>query len=121
MKHRIAVAAFVLLAGCLAPPYVPVTPPGPGPGPGPGPVDPTPPLPASSVAPWASVELVVLGMTRAQVDDALKVAPAFDTAQDDGTRIASYPSLGPAGELQYVVVRFRGGLVVGRSRSPRAR
>lgn len=95
---------------------VPVVPPAP---PVP-PMPPPPPAPVSGVATWNAVKAVEVGMARAAAEAALAVAPAFASDQGDGVWAATYASVGPAGEPEYLAVRFRDGKVVGRSRLPRA-
>ena len=111
MKRLLVLAVLALAGcgGCASDPWL-------------VPVDPVPPapVPPAAVAAWEAVTLVVEGMTVEAAKAVLAVTAAFDTDQEDGTRIASYPSVGPAGEPEYLVVRSRAGVVTGRSRIPRA-
>lgn len=117
MKRLLALLLAIGLGGCVPPPPWPV----PVPVPPAPPVPPTPPNPAAGVATWIQVQQVAIGQTRAQVDAILGVAPVFDAAQDDGTRLVEWKSLGPADVLEYLDVHFNAaGVVIGRSRSPRA-
>lgn len=125
------VLSVVALTGCASDVWqVPITPtPGPLPGPSPTPPAPTPtppptpaptPVPADKVATWVNVLKVVVGMSKADAEAALGVPYAFSSTQDDGAVVSEYPSVDEAGSPEYLQVRYVGGKVAGRSRTPRA-
>ncbi len=111
----------LLLASCATP--LPVDPIGPPTPPGPVvPVDPvTPhPIPPEKVGRGEDAALVVVGMSEANVRVTMKVAPLYDTPQDDGTRLVEYPILDVDGKPKSLVVHLSAGAVIGRVRIPRA-
>lgn len=112
--------AVPLTACALEDVPVPPSPPAPPTPPVPPTPPPQPPPPVTGVATWEAVKQVIVGQTRQQVYAILAVAPKFDTAQDDGTEIAEWPSVGPANEPEYLDVHFRNNVVIGRARLPRA-
>ena len=111
--RRFLVLAFLLATTCSTwtVPVVPVPP-------GPGPVVPPDPVPFV-VVPFALAQSVAPGEARADVVARLG-APAIETPQDDGTRLARWATTNEAGEPKWIDVQFdAAGRVLGHSFVPR--
>lgn len=110
--------SLILAVGCAQP----VPPPSPTPPPIPTPTpDPTPPPPApvptpppTWVAPWATVEQVVPGMTRAALD-ALLAHPGAERTMDDGSVLVRWPAVDSTGAPRWMDVQVDKGVVLGRA------
>lgn len=102
-------------------PVTPVDPVNPGP-PKPLPVEPSDPSKPAPTLTWEQVGMVKKGMTYDEVKAALgNAAPKYNTLQDDHvTTLVEWQSVDAEGKPEYLSVRFRGGVVIGRARLPRA-